>query len=154
MNKCLKHHLSLGLLVVSLIASPIGSAPALAETGAPSNTSSGEIGVIGGSIARSAFTLAVVKREPKEAFTSLTTDHHHVYYFTELKGMAGQHVRHRWLYDGQVMAEVTFEVGASRWRVWSSKTLLSEWTGSWKVEVVNDLDQVVWSEAFEYVKAE
>ncbi len=131
----------------------ISSPPILAE--APvSQTYTGEVGVIGGSVARSAFTLAVVKREPKEAITKLTTKDHHVYYFTEFKGMAGQTVRHRWLYDGQVMSEVSFDVGASRWRVWSSKTLLTESTGTWKVEVVNSLDQVVWSDELEYVAAE
>lgn len=122
-----------------------------AEPPTTNNTSAGEVGVIGGSVARSTFTLAVVKREPKEPIKSLTTDQHHIYYFTELKGMAGQSVRHRWVYNNQVMAEVKFEVGASRWRVWSSKTLLTEWTGTWKVEVINELDQVVWQDSFEYV---
>jgi hypothetical protein len=114
----------------------------------------GEVGVIGGSVSRSAFTLAVVNREPRDHLTSLTNDQQHVYYFTELKGMSGQRVTHRWLYNGQTMAEVAFNVGAPRWRVWSSKTLLPSWTGTWSVAVINDLGQEIKRDSFEYVPAE
>jgi hypothetical protein len=116
-------------------------------------TSQFETGIIGGSVSRSAFTLAVVNREPKERVTTLTNDQHHIYYFTELKGMTGQTVTHRWLHNGQTMAELKFNVGAPRWRVWSSKTLLSQWLGEWTVEVIDELGQVVFRESFEYVEA-
>lgn len=108
---------------------------------------------ISGAVARSSFTLAVVNREPKAGITRLGNDQRHIYYFTELKGMAGQTATHRWLYDGQTMAEVEFRVGASRWRVWSSKTLLPQWTGTWTVSVLNDAGQEIHRESFDYVEA-
>jgi len=102
----------------------------LTHAGTPEQEPQTEIGLISGSVARSSFTLAVVDREPRQAITTLTNDQRHIYYFTELKGMSGQTATHRWVYNGRTMAEVKFNVGAPRWRVWSSKTLMPEWTGT------------------------
>lgn len=114
---------------------------------------SGYIEMIGGSVARASFTRAVVKREPIDHFEQLTTNEHYLNYFTELKGMTGQTITHRWLYEGKIKAEVKFDVGAPRWRVWSSKTLMSNWIGTWTVEVLNGLGQVIYRESFEYITA-
>jgi len=90
-----------------------------------------------GTIARSAITTAVENREPVDSINKLSTDSHKVYYFTELKGMEGQQVTHRWEYNGKVMAEIPFQVGGQRWRVFSSKQLDGIWQGEWKVSVVD-----------------
>ncbi|MFA7620175.1 MAG: DUF2914 domain-containing protein, partial [Thiohalomonadaceae bacterium] len=60
-----------------------------------------------------------------------------IYFFTELRDMEGQTVSHRWEQDGEVMAEVPFNVGGPRWRVWSSKNIDSGATGEWSVAVVD-----------------
>ena len=52
--------------------------------------------------------------------------------------MAGETVTHRWEYNGQVMAEVDFQIGGPRWRVYSSKTMMHDWVGDWKVSVVDE----------------
>ena len=57
---------------------------------------------------------------------------------------------HRWTLNGTVMAEVSFNVRASRWRVHSSKTLLPEWRGDWVVDVVDDNGAVVESRTVGY----
>jgi len=111
-------------------------------------------GIIDGSVSRSAFTLAMVNREPIDKISKLSNDQQHIYYFSELKGLTGQNVTHRWLYKGQTMAELKFKVGAPRWRVWSSKALLPDWTGEWTVVVIDEMGQEVFRESFEYVKAE
>ena len=149
--------LKLGM-AITLLAALISSSITNAETGieatsTPNTTHQVETGIIAGSVARSGFTLAVVNREPKQQFTQLSNDQHHVYYFTELKGMTGQNVIHRWTYNGQTMAELKFTVGAPRWRVCSSKTLLSDWTGEWSVAVIDEFGQEVFRESFEYVEA-
>lgn len=90
-----------------------------------------------GTIARSALTTAVDNREPVDSINKLTTENEKIYYFTELKDMEGQQVTHRWEYNGKVMAEVPFKVGGSRWRVYSSKKLDSDWQGEWKVSVID-----------------
>lgn len=135
-------------LAVTLLLPCAGLAMAQQEGGAAD-----EIGIIGGSVSRAAFTEAVVNREPKSRITELPNSKQFIYYFSELKGMAGQYVSHRWIHDGKVMHEAKFNVGATRWRVWSSLPLQREWLGSWQVQVVNDLGQVVRSDSFNYVPA-
>lgn len=87
-------------------------------------------------VARHQFTTAVEDREPVDSLTdAMNIDP--LYYFTELKGFEGSVVTHRWWYNGEKMADVTFDVGGPRWRVYSSKQLLPEWDGDWTVEVLD-----------------
>jgi hypothetical protein len=91
----------------------------------------------GGEVARAVFARSIVAREPENVVTSLDSDAEQIFFFTELVGMEGQTVRHRWELDGQVMAEVSFQVGGPRWRVHSSKRLLPGQPGAWTVSVVD-----------------
>lgn len=104
----------------------------------------------GGRIARSTFTTGVIEREPVDSVTELTAAIDRVYYYTELLGMAGQSITHRWSYNDAVIAEVSFNVGGPRWRIWSSKNLVPGWTGDWKVSVVNSAGEVLGGNRFTY----
>ncbi len=101
-----------------------------------------------GNITRSTFALAVVDREPVDEVDVVSADS--VYYFTELSGLEGATIRHRWLYQGEVMADVEFHVGGPRWRVWSKKNLLPRWTGLWTVAVVDENGVVIHTDTVEY----
>ena len=54
------------------------------------------------------------------------------------------------MYFGDVMAEVSFNVGGDRWRVWSSKTLVPEWRGDWNVIVVDEAGNVLHEDTLIY----
>lgn len=112
-----------------------------------------EAGIRRGEVLRSGFTSGIDGREPVDRILSLSTEERKVYYFTELQGMSGQSVRHRWQHEGRLMAEVVFQVGGSRWRVWSSKNLIPAWTGQWRVQVVTEDGRVLREETFEYKPA-
>jgi len=88
-------------------------------------------------VPRALFTTAVTNREPADQVTSLKNDVQQVYFFTELTGLDGQTVTHKWEHSGEVKAEVKFDVKAPRWRVWSSKKFDPSWTGEWTVSVVD-----------------
>lgn len=88
-------------------------------------------------VTRAVFTTAVAEREPADQITSLTNDVQQVYFFTELTGLDGQTVTHKWEHAGEVKADVSFDVKAPRWRVWSSKKFDPSWTGEWTVSVVD-----------------
>lgn len=105
-------------------------------------------------IARAQFTTAVVDHEPTDNITTLTNDHSVVYFFTEIVGAQGETYTHRWEYEGQQMAEVTFNVGGPRWRVYSSKNLKPEWTGMWTVTVLDSAGNPVKVSNFELVQAQ
>jgi hypothetical protein len=85
--------------------------------------------------------------------TDLSNDHHKIYFFSDLTGLAGQVVTHRWEYQGKTMAEVKFNVGGPRWRVWSSKTLLPQWTGEWRVSILDGSGNKVGGGSFNYTQA-
>jgi len=107
-----------------------------------------------GRVARSAFTQTIIAREPQDQIISLSNDQDAVYYFTEIRGMSGQEITHRWLYNNKVMAEVRFQIGSNRWRVWSKKYLVDGWTGLWTVEVVDQTGTVIHTDIFTYTEAE
>ena len=90
-----------------------------------------------GPLARALFTTAIEAREPVDRIDSLATSAERVYFFTDIVGLQGQTVIHRWTYNDEVKAEVPIKVRSPRWRAYSSKKLLPGWTGDWKVEVVD-----------------
>ena len=103
-----------------------------------------------GSVVRSAFTREIDEREPMENLQNLTNDNVQVKFFTELRDMSGQTAIHRWEYDGKVVAEVEFNVKGPRWRVWSSKSFVPQWTGNWKVSIVNGAGEVISEKTLSY----
>ena len=69
-------------------------------------------------VLRSAFTTEVLNKEPVSELQQISTDTTRVYFFTEIMGLNGHTITHRWEYNGQVLAEVSFEIAANRWRTW------------------------------------
>jgi hypothetical protein len=51
------------------------------------------------------------------------------------------------------MGEVKFNVGGPRWRIWSSKTLLPQWTGEWRVSIIDGSGNKVGEGTFNYTEA-
>ncbi len=107
---------------------------------------------VAGTITRAVFTTNVEDLKPVDDISSLTNDKTHVCYFTEIEGMAGQTVIHRWEYHGKLMLEKPFKVGASRWRIYSSKTLDPAWLGEWKVSAVDANGSSLSVNTFTYIK--
>ncbi len=121
-------------------APPAEAAPAAQAAAEPLEE---QAGFSRGSVTRSVFTSGVSEREPVDRLDMVDPQTGKVFYFTELRDMAGQTATHRWEHDGKVMAEVTFDVRGPRWRVWSSKNLDPSWTGEWKVSVLNGAGEVI-----------
>ena len=104
-------------------------------------------------VARATFTTAIDNREPVDEISQLANDTTKVYYFTEIQGLNGQTITHRWEQNGEVQASVTFNIGGDRWRIWSSKNIQPEWTGEWQVMVVDEAGNVLTQNSFNYVAA-
>lgn len=131
------------------IATP-ASGPVASDAAVATLPSTEAPSVATGRVARSAFTIGVENHEPVDNILSLANDRDRVFYFTELRGMNGQVATHRWTYNGEIMAEVQFQVAGPRWRVWSSKNLQPGWTGEWRVEVLNAQGDVLTQDSFQY----
>lgn len=101
-------------------------------------------------VARAQFTSNVIDREPVDDVVELANDARQIYLYTELEGLAGTQVIHRWEWSGQVMAEVPFAVNGNRWRVWSKKSLDPLWLGEWKASIVDAEGKVLAEQMFTY----
>lgn len=88
-------------------------------------------------IERAQFTSAILDREPVDEITHYDSSTGSVYFFTELLNFEGITATHRWIYNGEIKFELSFKIRGPRWRVYSQKTLPADWTGDWRVEVVN-----------------
>lgn len=117
------------VLATGAIAQTDTTATDSANTSAPATV---------GEVKRAQFCTAVSEREPVDEITTLDASATQVAFFTELLGMAGKTVTHKWSLDGQSMGDVAIAVGADRWRCYSTKTLAATMTGTWTVTVIDD----------------
>ena len=88
-------------------------------------------------VARARFTNGIEHNEPVDRLLSVVHSGGQatrtLYYFTDLRGLAGQTVTYRWRYGGRVIAEVPVKVRANQFRAYSSKRLARSMTGRWTV---------------------
>ncbi len=73
-----------------------------------------------------------------------------LYLFTELKGYAGQVVKHRWFYQGQLHTEAVLTIEDSPWRTYSENWLLDDQRGDWYVEIVDQAQNLLYRYDFQY----
>ena len=107
--------------------------------------------VFAGEVSRAMFTIGVDNREPVIQVNSIdSSSYTAISFFTELTDLTGHNVTHQWTFNDQVMFEKTFEVKGPRWRVWTSKTLIPSWVGTWTVNVLDDDRSVLSSKSFDY----
>ncbi|MBE8189409.1 MAG: DUF2914 domain-containing protein [Candidatus Thioglobus sp.] len=104
-------------------------------------------------ISQAVFARSVADRAPLGIISEAENSLKKVYFFTNIRHLSGEKITHRWSYKGKVKAEISFEIGSKRWRVWSSKNLWHNWTGDWKVEVLNRAGDILLSKKFSYKKA-
>ncbi|MFQ5802266.1 MAG: DUF2914 domain-containing protein [Candidatus Methylomirabilales bacterium] len=101
-------------------------------------------------VIRDVVTTEVVNREPVNDGIVFSASMGPVYYFTEVKGAyTPTHINHIWYYEGQQMAKVPLSIEGPRWRTWSSKRMVEDWAGSWRVEAVDSDGNLLASQTFE-----
>ncbi|SMN11631.1 conserved protein of unknown function [uncultured Candidatus Thioglobus sp.] len=101
-------------------------------------------------ISQAVFALDVVDRVPQNIVSEIDNKVKKIFFYTNLRNLKGQTIIHRWLYNDKNMAEITFHPRGNRWRVYSSKNLWHTWTGQWKVEVVNQNQEILLTKTFKY----
>ncbi len=96
------------------------------------------------------FCTSVEDREPVGADTTFLSTVEVVYCFTRLASSVDTTtIEHVWYYNGEEMARVELNVQAKTWRTWSSKRIVQEWTGKWRVDVVSESGTVLQSKEFD-----
>jgi hypothetical protein len=131
-----------------VLAGMIASSPGFAFGQAPGAASEGEeTGGIG--CEQVVFCAGVKDRAPVGVSDSFPSDVFSVYCFTTIVGAQDTTtVMHVWYYQGTKKATVDFLVASPRWRTWSSKRMMPDWKGPWRVDVTTADGAVIASGKF------
>lgn len=93
---------------------------------------------LGMEIQEAIITTGISEREPIDQVTTQPTSVGKLYCFTRIVGADDEtRVTHVWYRGDQEMARVQLPVRSSNWRTWSSKSILPDWAGAWRVEVLD-----------------
>lgn len=96
------------------------------------------------SVEESAIALDVIDRMPVGSDSTFVASVGRVYCWTLVAGAEGEvAIHHVWFHGDQEMADMELRVGGSPWRTWSSKAIVPEWTGAWRVEVRDSAGNVI-----------
>ena len=83
-------------------------------------------------------TSAIVERAPVDSLNSISADSIRLYCYTKVSGAVDDTwITHVWYWHDREMARVRLPVQSSNWRTWSSKQMLPQWSGQWRVEVLD-----------------
>ena len=107
-----------------------------------------------GNIARAMFTTQIDDREPIDRVLILENKTPQLYFFSDLRHLQGQIVKHRWEYEGRVIKEKVFRVQGPRWRVYSLNKLDKSMLGRWTVVITDQDDCPLKAVIFQYVKSD
>ncbi len=81
----------------------------------------------------------IEEREPVDKGESFTAQVGKLYCHTLVEGAEDSTaVTHIWYHGEKEMAKVTLPVRSSHWRTWSSKRIIPQWTGWWRVDVLSE----------------
>ena len=80
----------------------------------------------------------IVDLEPVGSGDVFSADIKKLMCFTRVVGAAEEtQIHHNWYFGETMVASIPLRVGSSNWRTYSSKTILPEHAGEWKVEIVS-----------------
>lgn len=103
----------------------------------------------GVSVDQLVFCREVRERNPLEVDTQFPDTVGRVFCHTRISAdQPPTHISHVWYYQDVQMAVVDLAVNDSPWRTWSSKCIVPEWTGLWRVDVISEDGVVIRSEQF------
>ena len=102
-------------------------------------------------ISRAVLTRKVSKREPTNVFAAdirLSQFEEELSFFSELKNLQGQTVKHVWSFEGEKMAEITLNIASARYRTYSTKNIMNSQTGHWRVDVIDEQGSLIAQKEF------
>ncbi|MBN1847870.1 MAG: DUF2914 domain-containing protein [Deltaproteobacteria bacterium] len=86
----------------------------------------------------------VVDRTPVESGFVFSNDIGKVYCFSRVVGAkTDTQITHNWYFNDVQVASVPLNVRSNNWRTYSSKKVMPEYKGNWKVEIVAQDGQVL-----------
>jgi hypothetical protein len=100
-------------------------------------------------VTKMVFCKEIVGLEPLSEETTFSNQTKKIFCFTKIEGAQfDMQITHRWYYEDSLMAEVKLPVRSGAWRTYSSKNIMEDWIGNWRVEVVDDEGELIRKESF------
>ena len=95
------------------------------------------------------FCSGLDERQPVSIDTVFEDSVGQVYCFTKIVGAIDTtSISHAWYYQNEEKAIVSLTVKSKLWRTWSSKQIVKEWDGKWRVDVLSSDGEVLKSKEF------
>ncbi len=86
----------------------------------------------------SAITTAIENQMPVDRIETHPSGYGKLYCFTKVVGAEGEtEVTHVWFYQENELARVALPIRSADWRTYSSKRFLPQWSGQWRVQVLD-----------------
>lgn len=83
-------------------------------------------------------TTQIVNRTATDSLNTVPTNVDKLYCYTRVTGAEEDTwITHVWYCGDKELARVRLEVSSSDWRTWSSKRIMPQWKGMWRVEVLD-----------------
>lgn len=90
-------------------------------------------------VADGVITTAIENQMPVDQIESYRADFGKLYCFTRIVGAQEDTViTHVWYYQDNELARVPLPIRSSNWRTYSSKRVLPQWAGEWKVVILDE----------------
>ncbi|MDZ7682156.1 MAG: DUF2914 domain-containing protein [Fodinibius sp.] len=95
------------------------------------------------------FATSISERSPVGVDTTFSATVGTVYCFSRVQGATDTtNIDHVWYYKDQEKARINLAVNTDDWRTWSSKKILEQWTGRWRVLIEDANGRVLDSKSF------
>lgn len=112
-------------------------------------------------VVQAQFTTGIVNQRPINSIEAVFSMHgrvysldgrpiHTLYYFTEIRGMRGEIVTHRWERNNQLVTETPFKVSGDPWLIYSHQDLAPGIEGNWRVVVTDAQGDVIKTDSFSF----
>ena len=89
-------------------------------------------------------TTAIENQMPVDQIESYRADFGKLYCFTRIVGAQEDTViTHVWYYQDNELARVPLSIRSSNWRTYSSKRVLPQWVGEWKVVILDEKENEI-----------
>jgi len=107
----------------------------------------------GAYVQRMVFSEDIQGREPVKIGDTFSNCVGRVYCYTKFIGVDEPATySHVWYRNGVQLSQIELDVLGVTWRTWSYKTIVKDWVGTWRVDVVAPDGRVIASRSFNIVE--
>lgn len=87
-------------------------------------------------VSRAVITSGITNNEPADSLSQVASTTSKVFFFTEIVGMEGKTITHRWMKDGSKLADIKISVASNRYRCHTSRSVSGK-PGYWTAQVLD-----------------